>query len=91
MLHIGTSAGELTSLYLENYVEFDDKSSEQTKEEGKQIFEGYAKRTEENVAKLFTLINQDDVLHNLIKSTIKEITDMLANRKTVQAIYDKLH
>ena len=91
LLHLGTSAGELTNLYMQNYIKVDkNESSEQSEEEVKSIYTEYAKRTTENVTKLFTIINHDKSLHTLVKSTIKEITDMLANRKTVQAIYDKL-
>jgi|APSaa5957512535_1039671.scaffolds.fasta_scaffold03200_3 hypothetical protein len=91
LLHLGTSAGELVNTYMQNYIEYDkNDSTEQSEEELKSIYTGYANRTVENVTKLFVIVNQDKTLHALVKSTIKEITDMLANRKTVQAIYDKL-
>jgi len=91
LLHLGTSAGELVNTYMQNYIEYDkNDSTEQSEDEVKEIYKGYAERTLENVTKLFVIINQDKTLHTLVKSTIKEITDMLANRKTVQAIYDKL-
>lgn len=91
LLHVGTSSGELTNLYLQNNIEYDKNNTiKQSEEEVKSIVAEFQKRTLENVDKLFSIINQDMELHYLMKSTIKEITDMLANRKTVQAIYDKL-
>ena len=91
LLHIGTSSGELTNTYMQNNLEYDKNNTiKQSEEEIKSIVTKFEKRTLENVAKLFSIINQDMTLHYQMKSTIKEITDMLANRKTVQAIYDKL-
>lgn len=91
LLHLGTSGGELVNTYMQNYIQYDKNNSEkQSEEEVKSIYKEYANRTIENVTKLFAIINHDNTLHALVKSTIKEITDMLANRKTVQAIYDKL-
>jgi len=90
LLHIGTSAGEFTNLIMQNYLKFDKESTEQSEEERKQVLEGFHKRIQESITKLYSIINQDETLHALMKSTISEITDMLANRKTIQAIYDKL-
>ncbi|MGY5151751.1 MAG: hypothetical protein ACW9XA_05730 [Candidatus Nitrosopumilus sp. bin_6a] len=91
LLHVGTSSGELTNLYLQNNIEYDKNNTiKQSEEEIKSIVAEFQKRTLENVDKLFSIINQDMELHYLMKSTIKEITDMLTNRKTVQAIFDKL-
>ncbi len=91
LLHLGTSAGELVNTYMQNYIEYDkNDSTEQSEEEIKSIYTRYANRTLENVTKLFTIVNQDNELHTLMKSSISEIADMLANRKTVQAIYEKL-
>jgi hypothetical protein len=90
LLHVGISAGEFTNLIILNCLEIDKESKEQSDEEGKLIMEGALKRTQKNTAKLFSIINKDKMLHTLMKSSISEIIDMLANRKTVQAIYDKL-
>jgi len=91
LLHIGTSAGELTNLYMQNYIEYDQNNSEkQSKEEISSIFKDYHDRIQENITKLYEIINQDETLHYLMKSSISEIMDMLSNRKTVQAVYDKL-
>jgi len=40
--------------------------------------------------KVFSIINDDEELHSLMKSSLSEITDMLANRESIKAIYDKL-
>lgn len=94
LLHIGTSAGEFTNLIMQNYIKFVDdneiESIEKNKEEDRLIAERFHKRLQENITKLYSIINKDETLHSLMKSTISEIIDMLANRKTVQAIYEKL-
>lgn len=91
LLHIGTSAGELTNLFMQNYLEYDDNATEkQSKEEVRSIFKNFHDRTQRNITKLYEIINQDEELHYLMKSSISEIMDMLSNRKTVEAIYHKL-
>lgn len=91
LLHLGTSAGELTNNYMQNWIKYDENdSTKQSEEEIKTIFIGFHDRIQENITKLVEVINQDKALNTLMKSSILEITDMLANRKTVQAIYDKL-
>ena len=91
LLHLGSSAGELVNLYMQNYIQYDqNNSSSLTEEEIKSTYSDYVTKTQEKVSNLFVIVNQDPMLHNLLKSTIEEITEMLADRKTVQAIYDKL-
>ena len=90
LLHIGTSAGEFTNLIMQNCLKFDKESAEQSEEERKKVLEGFHKRIQENITKLYSIINQDKELHTLMKSTISEITEMLANRKNLQLISEKL-
>jgi len=91
LLHIGTDVGELTNLYKQNYMEYGkNNTTKQSEEEITSIFTEFHDRMQESVAKLVKIINQDKQLHKLMKSSILEITDMLANRKSVQAIYNKL-
>ena len=91
LLHLGTSVGELTNLYLRNCIEYDQKGTKkQSEEEIKSIFTEFHDRAQESVSKLVKIINQDKILHTLMKSSILEITNMLAGRKTLQAVYDKL-
>jgi hypothetical protein len=91
LLHLSTNAGELVNTYMQNYIEYDkNNATKQSEEEIKSIYTKYANRTLENVTKLFSIINQDKILHDLMKSSISEITEMLADRKTIQTIYEKL-
>lgn len=90
LLHTGTNVGEFINIVIQNNMKVDTKSKKQTKKERKKIIEGDYKKTQECVTKLFSIINKDKTLHSLMKSTILEITEMLANRKTVKTIYEKL-
>lgn len=91
LLHIGTSRGELATLYMQNYLEYDDTNAEkQSEEEVRSISTNFHDRIQNNITKLYEIINQDEKLNSLMKSSILEILDMLSNRKTVKAIYDKL-
>jgi len=91
LLHAGTSPSAFVNLYMQNCLKFDKESPEQSVDDKKQIIKEFGKRLLENVHKLFLIINNDKELHLLMKSSISEITDMLANRKSVQDIYDRLN
>jgi len=93
LLHLGTNTQEFLNLMLQNYtklVDNEEEPVEEAKKENNKVMNGVHKRITENTTKLFSIINHDDVLLPLMKSSISEITDMLANRKNIQEIYDKL-
>lgn len=91
LLHSGTSPSAFVNLYMQNCLKLDKESPEQTLDDKKQVLKGFHKRTIENTDKLFAIINNDKKLHSLMKSSISEITDLIANRKSVQSIYDRLN
>lgn len=94
LLRSGTNVGAFTNLILQNYVksvELDgEEAIEKNKKVNKAVTERFRKRMHENITKLFLIINQDETLHSLMKSSISEISDMLANKKNFQLISDKL-
>ena len=94
LLNSGIDAGEFSNLMFPNYVKpFDDRKeylTEEDKLEKKSEIATFHKKMQENVSKLFSIINQDESLHSLMKSTISEISDTLANKTTLQLISKKL-
>jgi hypothetical protein len=76
---------------MQNYIKYDKNNTvKQSDEEIKSIYREFHDRIQKNITKLYKIINQDKTLRHLMKSSISGITDMLANRKDIQAIYDKL-
>ena len=93
LLHLGINKQEYLNLMLQNYTELVDNEKEPVedrKKENAKVMNEVHKRITENTVKLIEIINHDDVLLPLMKSSISEITKMLSNRKNIQEIYDKL-
>ena len=93
LLHVGISNREATNYIMRYHFEPDKKSSKQTmtlsKKDQKALDEIFS-RLSKGGNKIFSIINDDEELHSLMKSSLSEITDMLANRESIKAIYDKL-
>jgi len=93
LLHVGTSSREATNYIMRYCYESDKKPSKQGMELSKkdhQVLDEIYTSFSEGGDKLFSIINNDEELHSLMKSSISEITDMLANRESIQTIYDKI-
>jgi len=94
LLHIGISNRAATNCVMRFLYEPDKKPSKQAKtssEKDNQVLDEIFTRLLEGTKKVFSIINNDEELHSLMKSSLLEITNMLANRKSIQAIYDKLN
>ncbi len=93
LLHVGISNREATNYLMRYHYEPDKKSSKQiitlSKGDQKALDEIFS-RLSKGGNKVFSIINDDEELHSLMKSSLSEITDMLANRESIKAIYDKL-
>jgi len=94
LLHIGFSNREATNYIMRYRFEPDKKTSKQTmtlsKEDQTALDETF-RRLSEGGNNVFSIINDDEELHSLMKSSLSEITDMLENRESIQAIYNKLN
>ena len=79
LLHLGTNFEEYLNLMLQNYTKFVDnerESNKGTKKENARIMKETHERLIENNEKLISIINHDDVLLSLMKSTISEINEI---------------
>lgn len=93
LLHIGISNREATNYIMRYRYKYDKKTSKQTtfSKKDRQALDEIFSRLSEGGNKVFSIINSDEELHSLMKSSLSEITDMLANRESIQAIYNKLN
>jgi len=94
LLHIGISNRAVTEYIMRYCYEPDKKSPKQEKglsKKDNQALDEIHTRLSEGGNTLFSIINNDGELHSLMKSSISEITHALANRESIQAIYDKIN
>jgi hypothetical protein len=93
LLHVGISNREATNYIMRYHFEPDKKSSKQTmtlSKEDQNALDKIFSLLSKGGNTAFSIINDDEELHSLMKSSLSEITDMLGNRESIKAIYDKL-
>jgi len=94
LINSGSDSSEITTLMFPNRVRlFDFKKETLTdddKEQKKLEIKKFIEKMEQNTDKLFSIILADKDLHDLMKSTVTEITESLNNRRSLKIMADKL-
>ena len=90
LLHTGTSNRAFLDLFLQNCFEYGKEPKKQILNDD-QINKKFYDGTMKNVNQLFEMINGDDDLRLLMKSSISEILDLLSNRISLQDIHNRLN